>query len=200
MRALAFARGPFCLVYSKAMIIGITGTNGAGKGTVVDYLKQKGFAGFSVRDFLYEEIDRRGMPHDRTSTNIVGNDLRAKFGAEYPVEQLFLRAQERGANSVIESVRATGEAQFLKSKGALLWGVDADHKLRYERSVSRKSDLDRVSFEKFCELEDLEYRNSDPAKQNVLGVMEMADAIFYNNGTQEELYEQVEEALKKAGQ
>lgn len=36
-------------------IIGITGTLGAGKGTIVEYLKdKKGFAHFSVREFLKE--------------------------------------------------------------------------------------------------------------------------------------------------
>ncbi|MDR0438308.1 MAG: AAA family ATPase, partial [Bacteroidales bacterium] len=48
------------------MIIGITGTIGAGKGTIVDYLvSQKGFLHFSVRDFLSEEIERRGLPVNR---------------------------------------------------------------------------------------------------------------------------------------
>lgn len=38
-------------------IIGITGTLGAGKGTVVDYLvKNKGFNHFSVGDYLIDEI------------------------------------------------------------------------------------------------------------------------------------------------
>jgi dephospho-CoA kinase len=182
------------------MIIGVTGTNGAGKGTVVDYLaKEKDFKHYSVREFLYEEIDRRGLERNRNSTNIVGNDLREKFGAGYPVEQLYLRAKEQGGNAVIESIRTVGEVEFLKSHEVALWGVDADQQVRYERSVLRKSELDRISFEKFCELEDLEYRNADPAKHNVLGVMAMADTTLYNNGSVQDLYAQVEEALKAHG-
>ena len=38
------------------MIIGITGTLGAGKGAVVEFLKQKDFKHYSVRNFLIEEI------------------------------------------------------------------------------------------------------------------------------------------------
>ena len=41
-------------------IIGITGTIGAGKGTIVDYLvKEKGYVHYSVREFLAEEVDAR---------------------------------------------------------------------------------------------------------------------------------------------
>lgn len=40
------------------IIIGITGTLGAGKGTVVEYLKTKGFKHFSVREFLTQEIKK----------------------------------------------------------------------------------------------------------------------------------------------
>ena len=39
------------------MIIGITGTLGAGKGTVVDFLKEKGFRHFSVRDYLIKILN-----------------------------------------------------------------------------------------------------------------------------------------------
>ena len=43
------------------IIIGITGTLGAGKGTIVDYLcKKRGFLHYSVREFLVEEIKNRG--------------------------------------------------------------------------------------------------------------------------------------------
>ena len=59
------------------IIIGITGTLGAGKGTVVDYLvKEKGFRHYSVRAFLLEKIRDLGMPENRDSMHAVGNMLR----------------------------------------------------------------------------------------------------------------------------
>ena len=75
--------------------IGITGTIGAGKGTIVDYLvKEKGFVHFSVRDFITKEIQRRGMPVNRDSMTIVGNDLRATNSPAYITESLYKQAQE----------------------------------------------------------------------------------------------------------
>lgn len=45
------------------LVIGITGTLGAGKGTIVDYLvDSKGFAHYSVRAYLIEEIKKREPP------------------------------------------------------------------------------------------------------------------------------------------
>lgn len=42
------------------LIIGITGTNGAGKGTVVEYLvKEKGFSHYSVSGYLTQILKRR---------------------------------------------------------------------------------------------------------------------------------------------
>jgi dephospho-CoA kinase len=183
------------------MIIGITGTNGAGKGTVVDYLvKEKGFTHYSVRDFLYEEIDRRGMPRDRNSTNIVGNDLRKTYGPAYIFEQLLARAQARSGDTVIESMRTIGEAEYFKSQGALIWAVDADKQKRYERVVLRGTGLDKVSFEDFCAQEDREMNQKEKHDMNIAGVIAMADTVLTNNGTQEELFQQVEQALAQAGQ
>ena len=75
------------------IILGITGTLGAGKGTIVDYLvSEKGFEHFSVRSFLLEEIREQGLPENRDSMYRLANDLRAKFGPSYVVDRLYDRA------------------------------------------------------------------------------------------------------------
>ncbi len=178
------------------MIIGVTGTNGAGKGTIVDFLvNQKGFNHFSMRSFFIEEIKRQGLPIDRSHMRQVANELRQAHGPAYVAEQLMTQALARGGNSVVESIRAIGEAEYLKSKGALLWAVDADRKARYERILLRQSETDQVSFEQFCEYEDREMQGTASWDMNVFGVMKMADHTFYNNGTPGELFEQVEKEL-----
>lgn len=182
------------------MIIGITGTNGAGKGTVVDYLvKHKGFKHYSVREFLYEEIDRRGLPRDRNSTNLVGNDLRKRHGPGYIAEQLLRRVRSDAVpQAVIESIRSVGEAEYLVAHGAILWGVDADRRTRYERAVLRGSGTDRISFEEFIAQEERELQQKEKFDMNIKGVMAMASVVLHNNGTREELYAQVEQALASA--
>jgi dephospho-CoA kinase len=179
------------------MIIGITGTNGAGKGTVVEYLKTKGFRHFSARSFFVEEIHKRGLPVNRDTMTQVANDLRAKFGPGYFTQKALKRAREEGGDVVIESVRSIGEAEYLKNNGALLWAVDADIHKRYERITRRASETDKVSFEKFVEDEKREMENEDPAKQNIAAVMKMADATLANDGTEAELAAQVDAALAR---
>lgn len=182
------------------MIIGITGTNGAGKGTVVEYLKSKGFAHYSVRSYIAEEIKRRGLPLNRDSMHTVGNDMRAARGIDYWDNLIFADAEKNGhTDFIIDSVRNLASAKKLKEKGAVLWGVDANRKLRYERAVLRGSETDKVSFEEFCAQEDSEMAQTAENEMNIFAILEMADVRLANNGTLEELFAQVEEALKKAG-
>ena len=178
------------------MIIGITGTLGAGKGTVVEYLvRTRGFKHFSVRDLLNAEIDKRGLEHNRDTMLAVANDLRATKGPGYIAEQLAAQAKEYGGDAVIESIRSLGEANHLKQQGALLWAVDADVNTRYARITKRQSETDKVSFEKFKQDEADEFANTDMNKPNIKAVMGMSDTVLYNDTTPEELYVQVEAAL-----
>lgn len=179
--------------------IGITGTLGAGKGTIVDYLiKNRGFVHYSVRSFITEEINRRGLPVNRDSMTMVGNDLRAQHSPSWIVEQLYEQAQASGKNCIIESVRTAGEVEALRGKpNFYLFAVDADTKVRYERAVLRGSETDHVSFETFVANEAREMDNNDPNKQNLRYCIEQADYCFQNDGTIEELNQQVEKVLSE---
>lgn len=179
--------------------IGITGTLGAGKGTIVDYLlKNKNFVHYSVRAFLVDEIERRKMPVNRDSMTLVGNDLRATHSPSYIVEQLYQRAQASGSNCIIESVRTPGEVTALRKKPHFyLFAVDAAPKMRYERVVLRGSETDHISYDTFLANEQREMSNTDPNKQNLGACIREADYRFDNSGTIQQLNEQVEKALKE---
>lgn len=178
-------------------IIGITGTLGAGKGTIVDYLIQHyGYKHYSVRGYLTEEAERRGMELNRDTFVVVANDLRDKYGPSYITDELYKQAEAAGVNAIIESVRTPGEVESLrKNEHFLLFAVDADPKIRYDRVVLRNSETDHVSYETFIENEQREMSSTDPAHQNVGRCMEMADYVFHNDGDFDDLYRQVEEAL-----
>lgn len=181
------------------LIIGITGTLGAGKGTIVDYLtEEKGYKHFSVRAFITEEIKRRGLKVDRDSMTSVANDLRAQHSPAYIAEQLYEKANKSKKNSVIESLRTPGEVELLKSKGNFyLFAVDADPKTRFNRIQIRKSSTDNIDFETFQANEKREMQSSDPNKQNLLKCREMADFVLNNDESIAVLNNHIEEILRE---
>ena len=181
------------------IIIGITGTLGAGKGTIVDYLIEKRqFIHYSVRSYLIEEAERRGLPINRDTFVVVANDLRATHCPSYITDELFKRAQQQGQNAIIESIRTPGEVDSLRQKGNfVLLDVDADPKVRYQRIVGRNSETDHVSFETFIENEQREMTSTDPNKQNLSKCIQMADFTLQNNGDFEALYQQIDNILKQ---
>lgn len=181
------------------MIIGITGTDGAGKGVVVDYLvKEKGYTHYSARALITEEIEKRGLPIDREHTRLVGNDMRREFGNDVIVRISFEKAKQEGIEkAIIESIRALAEVQYLKEQGGVLLAVDADQHLRYERIVGRGSETDNISFEEFQKQEAIEMNDPDPNGMQKQKVMAMANHTVLNEGTLEELHAQIDEVLQK---
>jgi dephospho-CoA kinase len=184
----------------------------------VDYLvAKKGFRHYSVRAFLIEEIKKRNLSIDRDSMREIANELRATYSPSYIVEQLYLQAEQTGKDVIIESIHTPAGVEYLQEKGAiiesiravgevealkshpnfLLLAIDADQKLRYERAMTRGNESDHVSFEKFQEQEKAEMHNDDTTKQNIARCMEMANFTVYNNGEMPALYQQLDEFIEK---
>lgn len=177
--------------------IGITGTLGAGKGTVVEYLvSKKGFTNYSVRDFLRLELENRNMPVNRDTLTAMANSLRAKHGASYLVEQLFNKARAKEQNSIIESIRNPGEVENLRQyKDFYLLAVDADARLRYKRIRSRNSETDQVSYHKFMQNEEREMHSTDPNNQNLFACIHAADFVIVNNSSLINFHRSIEDFL-----
>ena len=180
------------------VVIGITGTLGAGKGTIVEYLiNNKGFKHFSVRQFLIEEIEKQGLPVNRDTMTEVANNLRANHTPSYIIEQLYKKAKISGKNSVIESIRTPGEIEYLKKQGDFyLIAIDADPKTRYNRITLRASETDKISYETFLANEKREYTTSDPNKQNLSKCINLADIIINNDGDIDNLNNKLDNELK----
>lgn len=181
------------------IIIGITGTIGAGKGTVVELLmKNYGFRHYSVREFLKEEIKRRGLPVNRDTLVEVANDLRAKHSPAYIIEQLYNQAFPKGENCVIESIRTPGEVELLRKKPAFyLFAVTAEPEIRYKRIQGRMNETDQISYEEFLSNETREMNSNDPNKQNISWCISQADFLLENNGSILDLEEKVKQIISQ---
>ncbi|MCA9356767.1 AAA family ATPase [Candidatus Nomurabacteria bacterium] len=178
------------------MIIGITGSFGAGKGCVADYLvSKKGFKHFSARNFIIEEIKKRGLLVDRDVTTVVANDLRKTHGPAYILEQLVEQAKACGGDAVVESLRAVAEVRYVKEQGGVVLGVDADPQVRYDRVVRRGSETDHVSFAEWRAQEIRESNPDDPTKQDIFGALKESDFVIMNSDSIEDLERQVDNFL-----
>lgn len=175
------------------MIIGVTGTDGAGKGAAVDFLvRKRSCVHYSSRSVIEAEVQARGLEPTREHLRLVANDLRARHGNDVLVARALERiAADQVKCAVIESVRTLAEAQTLREAGGILLAIDADPKERYRRISGRKSATDNISYEDFLAHEKIEMNDTDPHGMQKAAVMESADYTIMNNGSLRALWQKM---------
>ena len=180
------------------MIIGIAGTLGAGKGTVVEYLKSKGFAHYSVSGRLGEMLVERGVSKGREQLSALADELAEQYEGGI-LEVMHIKTKEDDVEDyILESIHRESEAAYIRSIGGIILAVDADPKVRYERTQLRQEDeKDQVTFEEFLAAIEREEKGKGSGTPNINAVIAGADYSLQNNGTLEELHAQIEEVLQQ---
>jgi len=173
-------------------LIGLTGTNGAGKGEVAAYLGKKGYAYFSLSDVIREELTKRDEEVTRDNLIRMGNQLREKFGADILARQVMEKIKGK---AIVDSIRNPQEVEYLrKQKDFILLSVDAPVELRYER-VKQRGRIESVSnLREFIHKEEEEMTNRKKGQQ-LRNCMSLADITLINDGTLEDLFKKLEAML-----
>lgn len=177
------------------MIIGLTGKNGAGKGMVADYLQSMGFDYHSLSDVIRSEIRKDKNEITRETLIAKGRELRQKQGPKILAE-LILKQIPNDANVIVDSIRNPFEVEALRQrKDFVLVAVDADQHVRFERCKLRGRENDPKDFAEFVRLENVELTNHDPAAQQLLATVDLADYVVQNDTNKEDCFAQVDAIL-----
>lgn len=177
------------------MIIGLTGENCAGKDTVAEYLRKKGFYYLSLSDVIRDELADDGS--DITRDNLIkkGNELRAKFGRAILAAKTAAK-MEKGKHYCVVSIRNPAEVEELRRlENFTLVHIKAKPQLRFSRMKSRAREGDPHTFEAFMHIEKAEAKNRDVTMQQMSEVVKMADKVIENNSDFTTLYDSVDRML-----
>jgi dephospho-CoA kinase len=186
---------------SNPHVIGITGTLGSGKGTVSDFLHQKGYKIYVFSDVIKKELRKEGREITRENMQDKGNELREEFGANIIAKKIAENIISDSAElAIADGARNPEEIIYLKNhfKNYFTIGVTASADTRFKLIKSRNKSFDRMDREVFDKLE-RRGRGEGETKsgQQEERCLELADYIIENEGTVEELEAKVRKVLAR---
>jgi len=180
----------------NSLLLVFVGLPGSGKDTCLDYLKDKyGCKIFSFTDILKDGLEAFYLEFNRDNLIKMSECIREKFGEDTLARSMADKVKNEGAEiSAIGNARRLADVKYLsKLPGYVLINIDADIKTRYERIKTRgeKAEDGNQTFEQF---------KADHNRSTELSILEIAkQATEYidNNGTFDELYQQVDRIVEK---
>jgi dephospho-CoA kinase len=176
----------------RPWLIGLTGTNAAGKGETAAFFKARGYAYLSLSNVIRDELAARGLEATRDNLIRTGNELREKSGPDALARRIMAKVS---GPTVIDSIRNTREVAFFRAQGGfVLLAVDAPVEVRFVRAAARGRNESAATLEEFRKKE-AEERAGAEAAQQLEACMAEADHLIWNAGTIEDLHRELEKLL-----
>lgn len=175
-------------------IIAIVGMPGSGKSVVASYLKDNGFPIIRFGEIIIREVEKRALPITPQNEQIVREEIRKKQGmdvcAQIALPLIKAKLLEHRL-VIIDGLYSFSEYKTLKKEfyeELLVLAVFTPKAMRYQRLTLRQErPLTIAEAEKrdFLEIEKIEKG----------GPIAMANITIINNGSQYQLYEQLDQLL-----
>ncbi len=168
----------------------------SGKGTVAQYLNaHHGAAIYRFSTVLRDILDRIYVEKKRQHMQDLSLDLRTRFGDDILASVIAHDAQHDDHDIiVIDGIRRLPDIKHLRALPEFrLIVLHAAPRTRWERMTKRRENPDDAekNFEQFQKDEQAE------AEQQIDEVAATADVMIDNNGKHDQLYQAVEDFLKK---
>lgn len=178
------------------MMIGLTGTNGAGKTVAAEHLQDRGFEYYSLSDEIRTELRAKGLQLTRENLIEAGNCLRADHGPAVLADRIKARLRP-DRNYVVDSIRNPHEVRSLQSTGGFyLLHLDAPREIRYKRVRKRGGPRTPASLDEFVAHEEREMTSPEPTHQQLRVCREMADEVLINVDTLDKLRSNLDTHVK----
>lgn len=170
------------------LVIGLAGPIATGKTETGKHLEQRGFHYIRYSQIIAEDIEQQGQIADRVSLRKKGWALYDGH-QQYALNQRLVEAVGSANYLVIDGMRHLEDYTFWKEQAYrrfFLIYVDSDFAFRQERFRARGGD--ETSYQEAV---------SAPVEQHVSDLMQKADFIVENNGTLEQLFDELGQILSK---
>jgi len=170
-------------------VICVTGMPGAGKGEVVNILRdQKGLPVVRMGDMVWEFVQAQGLPLEPKVVGEVANSERQLHGNDIWAKRCVKKVNDLLSSGhrhvIIDGVRTRSEIDTFKSSfkhDFYVIAIFASLKTRYERITARKRADDTQT------REDFDKRDKRELSWGLGDVISMSDVMLINEGKLQEL-------------
>jgi cytidylate kinase len=192
----------------KMKIIGVAGTNGAGKDVLGIMLAERHrFLNATATNMFLDELKERGWPPDREHKAKLSAEWRREHGMGVIVDkavEMFEKEPGKYNGIVVGSLRHPGEMDRVHELGGTTVWIDADPRVRYDRiqrnlheRVGTHVEADKT-FEEFLAEQEREMTPvGDEATLHLKAVKDRADIFLDNDGDDIETFKKEAEAVLK---
>jgi dephospho-CoA kinase len=182
---------------NNTKIVAIVGLTGSGKSAVVDYIIEKGYPKVYFGGVIYEAMAEAGIPQGEANEKVFRVDIREREGKDFVVKRINQQIHNlinAGQHRIVaDGVYSWDEYKIMKHEfpGELeVIAVVAQKRIRHKRLTTRTErplTLEEANSRDWSEIEDIQKG----------GPIAIADHFVINDGSMEDMYEQVDKILRE---
>ena len=177
------------------LVVGIAGMPGAGKATINEIAKQRGFAVVVMGNEIREETKRRGLSPTPENIGKIMLQLRKEEGPAAVAKRCIPKIEKARENVVfVDGIRSLHEVEEFKRHflNFILIAVHSSPETRFQRLFRRRRSDDPEGWEAFLK------RDLRELSVGLGNAIAMADYMIVNEGSKEEFRMEICKVLEAA--